>query len=394
MVADNDAGGITTYAATGAKFGFNLIWLLVLLGPVAYVVQEMTVRLGAVTKRGHAEAIFDAFGSFWGWFSLIDLGILDFLTMVTEFIGMTAALKIFGVPPILTVIGVSILMITIFMHGRYWTWEKVVLLFCGLNLIYVPAILLIHPDLSDVTKGLIPSIPISGFTGDFFFFFMANIGTTIAPWMIFFQQSSVVDKGMTEKDISFGKFDTAVGAFLTIVVAISCVILTGTLLFKPGGIDIESAAQAAIAIKGSSPIVGFALAIGLFDAGLLGAMCISLASSWAMGEVFGWAHSINNKVSEAPMFYVFYFLSLIFAGIVVIIPGAPLVLITLFVQVVAVTLLPAALVFLLLLLNNEEMMGKYKNTLMQNILGFLIVFTIIIVSTLYALSVIFPEMFK
>ena len=394
MVADNDAGGITTYAATGAKFGFNLIWLLVLLGPVAYVVQEMTVRLGAVTKRGHAEAIFDAFGSFWGWFSLIDLGILDFLTMVTEFIGMTAALKIFGVPPILTIIGVSILMISIFIHGRYWTWEKIVLLFCVLNLIYIPAILLIHPNFSDVTKGLIPSIPISGFTGDFFFFFMANIGTTIAPWMIFFQQSSVVDKGMTEKDISFGKFDTAVGAFFTVVVAIACVILTGTLLFKPGGIDIESAAQAAIAIMGSSPIVGSALAIGLFDAGLLGAMCISLASSWAMGEVFGWAHSINNKVSEAPMFYAFYFLSLIFAGIVVITPGAPLVLITLFVQVIAVTLLPAALVFLLLLLNNEEMMGKYKNTLMQNILGFLIVLTIIIVSTLYALSVIFPEMFK
>jgi len=157
MVADNDAGGITTYAATGAKFGFNLIWLLVLLGPVAYVVQEMTVRLGAVTKRGHAEAIFDAFGSFWGWFSLIDLGILDFLTMVTEFIGMTAALKIFGVPPMLTIIGVSILMIFIFIHGRYWTWEKIVLLFCVLNLIYIPAILLIHPNFSDVIKGLIPS---------------------------------------------------------------------------------------------------------------------------------------------------------------------------------------------------------------------------------------------
>jgi len=278
MVADNDAGSITTYTATGAKFGFNLIWLLVLLGPVAYVVLEMTVRLGAVTKRGHAEAIFDAFGSFWGWFSLIDLGILDFLTMVTEFIGMTAALQIFGVPPILTIIGVSILMISIFVHGRYWTWEKIVLLFCVLNLIYIPAILLIHPNFSDVIKGLIPIIPIGGFTGDFFFFFMANIGTTIAPWMIFFQQSSVVDKGMTEKDISFGKFDTAVGAFFTVVVAIACVIITGTLLFKPGGVDIESAAQAAIAIMGSSPLVGSALAIGLFDAGLLGAMCISLAS--------------------------------------------------------------------------------------------------------------------
>ena len=171
MVADNDAGSSTTYTATGAKIGFNLIWLLVLLGPVAYVVQEMTVRLGAVTKRGHAEAIFDAFGSFWGWFSLIDLGILDFLTMVTEFIGMTAALQIFGVPPILTIIGVSILMISIFMHGRYWTWEKIVLLFCGLNLIYIPAILLIHLNFNDVTKDLIPSIPISGFTGDFFLLF-------------------------------------------------------------------------------------------------------------------------------------------------------------------------------------------------------------------------------
>jgi Mn2+/Fe2+ NRAMP family transporter len=227
--------------------------------------------------------------------------------MVTEFIGMTAALQIFGVPPILTIIGVSILMISIFVHGRYWTWEKIVLLFCVLNLIYIPAILLIHPNFNDVIAGVVPRIPITGFTGDLLFFFMANIGTIIAPWMIFFQQSSVVDKGMTEKDISFGKFDTAVGAFFTVVVAIACVIITGMLLFKPGGIDIDSAAQAAIAIMGSSPIVGSALAIGLFDAGLLGAMCISLASSWAMGEVFGWAHSINNKVFRSPYVLCFLF---------------------------------------------------------------------------------------
>jgi Mn2+/Fe2+ NRAMP family transporter len=393
MVADNDAGGITTYAATGAKFGFSFIWFVILLGPVAYIVQEMTVRLGAVTKRGHAEAIFDAFGPFWGWFSLIDLGIVDFLTLITEFIGMTAALKIFGVPPIATVLGVSILMSAIVMQGRYWTWEKIVLLFCVLNLIYIPAALIIHPDIDAITKGLIPGFP-TGLTNDVFFFLMANIGTTIAPWMVFFQQSSVVDKGMTEKDIPFGKLDTAVGAFFTILVAVFCTILTGTLLFNPGGTNIESAAAAASAIMGSNPFVGSALAIGLFDAGLLGAICISLASSWAMGEVFGWAHSINNKPSDAPLFYVFYFLSLIGAGIVVLLPGAPLVLITLFVQVIAVTLLPAALVFLILLLNNEELMGKYKNTLMQNILGFSIVFLIILLSTLYALSVIFPEMFQ
>ncbi len=393
MVADNDAGGITTYAATGAKFGFSFIWFVILLGPVAYVVQEMTVRLGAVTKRGHAEAIFDAFGPFWGWFSLIDLGIVDFLTLVTEFIGMTAALKIFGVPPVATVVGVSALMIAIVMHGRYWTWEKIVLLFCGLNLIYVPAALLVKPDFSQVIGGLIPGFPY-GFTGEIFFFMMANIGTTIAPWMVFFQQSSVVDKGMTEKDIPFGKLDTAVGAFFTIIVAVFCMILTASLLYRPGGANIESAAEAAQTIIGSYPLVGTALAIGLFDAGLLGAICISLASSWAMGEVFGWAHSINNKLSDAPMFYAYYFLSLLGAGIIVLLPGAPLVLITLFVQVIAVTLLPAALVFLIVLLNSEELMGKYKNTLFQNILGFLIVLVIIILSTLYALSVLFPELFQ
>jgi Mn2+/Fe2+ NRAMP family transporter len=393
MVADNDAGGITTYAATGAKFGFSLIWFVILLGPIAYIVQEMTVRLGAVTKRGHAEAIFDAFGPFWGWFSLIDLGIVNFLTLVTEFIGMTAALKIFGVPPVITVIGVSILMSAIVMQGRYWTWEKIVLLFCVFNLIYIPAALIIHPDVEAITRGLIPSFP-EGLSNDIFFYLMANIGTTIAPWMIFFQQSSVVDKGMTEKDIAFGKLDTALGALFTILVAAFCIILTGTLLFKPGGANIESAAAAASAIMGSNPYVGSALAIGLFDAGLLGAICISLASSWAMGEVFGWAHSINNKPSDAPMFYVFYFLSLIGAGIIVLLPGAPLVLITLFVQVIAVTLLPAALVFLILLLNNEELMGKYKNTLIQNILGISIVLMIIILSSLYSLSVIFPEMFQ
>ncbi|MDP2796769.1 MAG: divalent metal cation transporter [Methanoregula sp.] len=133
MLADNDAGGITTYAVTGAKFGYGLIWFLVLLLPVAYVVQEMTVRLGAVTKRGHAEAIFDAFGSFWGWFSFIDLALVNWLTLVTEFIGMTAALAIFHIPPVVTVVIVSIVMMLMVLQGKYWTWEKIAILFASLN---------------------------------------------------------------------------------------------------------------------------------------------------------------------------------------------------------------------------------------------------------------------
>ena len=287
MVADNDAGGITTYAATGAKYGYHLIWFLLLLIPVAYYVQEMTVRLGAVTKRGLAEAIFDGFGAFWGWFALVDLMLVNWLTLVTEFIGMTAALQIFGVPPWLTVAGVVGLMAIIVINGRYWTWEKIALLFCALNLIYIPGAFMVNPSVSDILNdGLIPNFH-GGFNGQLFFFLMANIGTTIAPWMLFFQQSAVVDKGMQEKDIPWGKFDTLLGSALTVVVAIFIVIVTATTL---NGVDIESAGQAAEHLMQTDRYVGTFMAIGLFDAGLLGAICISLASSWAFGEIFGWAH--------------------------------------------------------------------------------------------------------
>lgn len=391
MVADNDAGGITTYAVTGARYGYSLMWFLVLLGPVAYYVQEMTVRLAAVTKRGHAEAIFDAFGSFWGWFSLLDLVLTDWMTMITEFIGMTAAMSIFGVPAWITVLCCWGIMGFMVLQGRYWTWEKLALIFCVVNLIYIPAAFLIHPSVKDIFLGMIPQLPKGGLTNDFFFLLMANIGTTIAPWMVFFQQSTVVDKGMQEKDIEWSKLDTAFGAVLTVLVAIFLIAVTGKLLY---GVNIESAAEAAVRLMPINKYVGTFVAIGLFDAGLLGAVCISLASSWAFGEVFGWAHSLNHKVREAPWFYAYYFFDLLLAGTVVLIPNAPLVLITLFVQVAATTLLPAALVFLLLLLNNEELMGKYKNTLFENIVNFGIVGALIIISTGYTLSVVFPNMLK
>jgi len=391
MVADNDAGGITTYAATGAKYGYHLIWFLLILIPVAYYVQEMTVRLGAVTKRGHAEAIFDGFGAFWGWFSLLDLMIVDWLTLVTEFIGMTAALAIFGVPPWLSVVAVIVLMAVIVLHGRYWTFEKLALLFCAFNLIYIPGAFLVHPSVRDVLhQGLIPNFA-GGFNGQLFFFLMANIGTTIAPWMLFFQQSAVVDKGMLEKDIPWGRFDTLLGSIVTVVVAVFIVVVTGTVL---PGVDIDSAAQAAAELMKTDRYVGAFLAIGLFDAGLLGAICISLASSWAFGEIFGWAHSLNTKIRQAPWFYATYFFMLVTAGLVVLIPHAPLVLITLFVQVIAVTLLPAALVFLILLLNDRTAVGEYCNTPAQNLVGGLIVVSIVVLSTLYGITVMFPNLIQ
>jgi Mn2+/Fe2+ NRAMP family transporter len=220
---------------------------------------------------------------------------------------------------------------------------------------------------------------------------MANIGTTIAPWMIFFQQSAVVDKGLKEKDIKWERLDTFLGSIWTIIIGIALIIITGTLL--PGS-PVESAAEVALKLLPLNRYVGTFIAIGLFDAGFLGAVCISLASSWALGEVFGWSHSLNNKVSQAPWFYLFRLVVLGIAGIIVLIPNAPLILITLFVQVIAVTLLPAALTFLLLLLNQEEEVGKYKNTLFQNIVASIIIIVIIILSTLYGVSALFPQWFR
>jgi Mn2+/Fe2+ NRAMP family transporter len=391
MVADNDAGGITTYAVTGAKFAYSFIWFEFLLLPVAYVCQEMTVRLGAVTKRGHAEAIFDAFGSFWGWFSLTDLTLTDWLTTVTEFIGMTAALSIFNIPPPLTVLGAIIVTMAMVLSGRYWTWEKIVLAFCVLNLIYIPAAILVNPPLPAILReGVIPGFPY-GLTNDVFFFLMANVGTTIAPWMIFFQQSAVVDKGLKERDIHWERLDTAIGSCFTIAVGVFIIIVTATLI---PGVNVQSAAEAAVKLLPIHPTVGTLMVIGLFDAGLLGAICISLTSSWAFGEVFGWAHSLNQRIGQAPWFFLFRLVILVTAGTVVLIPGAPLILITLFVQVIAVTLLPAALVFLILLLNQDDLVGKYKNTRLLNVIGSVIVGGIIVLSTLFGISALFPEFFR
>jgi NRAMP (natural resistance-associated macrophage protein)-like metal ion transporter len=403
MVADNDAGGISTYAVTGSKYGFSLLWVFVLLVPMAYFVQEMTVRLGAVTKRGHAEAIFDGFGPFWGWFSLIDLAVVNWLTLITEYIGMTAAMSLFGVPPVVTCVVVTAVMLAVVVSGKYWTFERVTLLFCVFNLVYIPAAFWAMetptaPAWSKVFEGFyMPHA--SGFSPDLLFILLANVGTTIAPWQIVFQQSAVVDKGLDVHDIKFGKWDTLVGATLTCIVAVFIIIVTGAAFhYHQPPIVIEDARQTADALRpllpaGEGELARKLFAIGLFDAGFLGALCISLSTSWAFGEVFGWAHSLNTRIKDAPWFYLLYLVMLVTAGAVVLIPGAPLVTITMYVQVVAVTLLPSLLVFLLLLLNDEGHMGEHVNTRWQNTVNWSIVLVISVMSTMLAFTTLFPGLF-
>ena len=414
MVADNDAGGISTYAQTGAKTGFSLLWAFIILVPMAYYVQEMTVRLGAVTKRGHAEAIFDGFGKFWGWFSIFDLALINWLTLVTEYIGMTQAMRLFNIPEWLTFLSVTLLLFGIVISGRYWTFEKVTLFFCLFNLVYIPAAIWamhtgnVKEGWSAVAQGFYH--PHFTFTNTFapvalITLIMANIGTTITPWQIFFQQSAVVDKGMDVKQIKYGRIDTFFGAFMTCAVAAFIIIATaGVFHFNPDPDlkwrTIDSAARTAAAMPEVMPNAHWGqwartlFAIGLFDAGLLGALCISLATSWALGEVFGWAHSLNRSVREAPWFYVAYVLMLLSAGVVSLISSVELQnIVTIFVQVVAVTLLPAALTFLILLLNDKPLMGAHVNTRWQNVANWSITIFVIVMSTTYGLSVLFPEMF-
>jgi len=408
MVADNDAGGISTYAQTGAKTGFSLLWTFIILVPMAYYVQEMTVRLGAVTKRGHAEAIFDGFGKFWGWFSLFDLALINWLTLVTEYIGMTQAMRIFGVPEWITFLVVTALLTAIVVSGRYWTFEKITFFFCAFNLVYIPAAFWamktgnVQEGWGAVAAGFIPNartgLPLAALVT----LIMANIGTTITPWQIFFQQSAVVDKGTDIRDIKYGKIDTLVGAFMTCIVAAFIIIATAGVFFHhPGGaIVVESAAQTAEQMPAVMPPgthwglwAKTLFAIGLFDAGFLGALCISLSTSWALGEVLGWAHSLNTSVREAPWFYAAYVVMLLAAGMVSVVASIAVQnMITIFVQVVAVTLLPTTLVFLILLLNDKPLMGAHTNTRWQNIVNWSIVVFVIVMSTLYGVSVLFPDL--
>jgi Mn2+/Fe2+ NRAMP family transporter len=329
---------------------------------------------------------------------VFDLAVVSWLTLVTEYIGMTAAMSIFGVPEWITFLAVTGVLTAVVMTGSYWTFEKLTLLFCAFNLVYIPAAFWAMrnpgvPGWGAVAEGFFsPDFP-GGLSAGLLFVILANIGTTVTPWQIFFQQSSIVDKGLDIKHIKFGRWDTFVGSFVTCLVAAFIIIATGAAFhFHHPPVMVEDAKQTAEAIAplipGHGRLARTLFAIGLFDAGFLGALCISLSSSWAVGELFGWAHSLNRSVRDAPWFYVAYLAMLLTSGAIVLIPGAPLVQITMYVQIAAVTLLPATLIFLILVLNDEGFMGEHRNTRAQNIVNGTI--ALILISTVFALSTLFP----
>jgi Mn2+/Fe2+ NRAMP family transporter len=397
FLGENDAPSMLSYAATGAQYGIGFFVPFILLTfLMGFVVQEMTVRLGAVTHRGHAELIFDRFGRFWGRFSMGDLVIGNFLTLVTEFIGIRAGLGFFGVPPLAAVSGALLLVCGVILTHRYWTWERITLGLAAFNGLFVPAALLAHPQWGAIGRSLVtwsPLPPGGLFKPDTFLIIMADIGATVTPWMLFFQQSAVVDKGLQARDIRAGRTDTLLGTLLAATFGIATVVATAPLFAKGINASDYQAAQFAQALQPLIGRVGATLfALGIFEAGLVAAMTISTSSAYAFGEVLGTPHSLNRPLWEGWGFYGVLLGSACAAAALVLIPHAPLVYIVLIVNVIAVLAMPPALLFLVLLVNDPAVMGEHVNSRWANIAIVAVTVVLVLAGLGFGLVTVFPRL--
>lgn len=393
MLGDNDAGGVITYIQTGASYGFGVfIPLIFVLGGIAYVVQEMTVRLGAVTRRGHAELIWKRYGPYWGAFSLVDLVVANFLTLITEFIGIRVAAEAFGIPPALAVASAVAFIAGTLIFLRYWTWERIALGVALVNLVFVPIAIMAHPDWRAVAASFVHWRVPNFMSASFLILVSANIGTTIAPWQLFFQQSSVVDKGLTLKDIPAGRRDTALGVIGMMAVALAIIVLAAQYIHGLPGADNFQIAQVLSTLHHRlGGAIATLFAVGLMEAGLIAAIVITASTSWAVGEALDLPRSINEPPKQALTFYLPGIIATAFAGAIVLLPHVPLGFLNLTVQVVATVFMPAAMLFLLMLLNDQELMGTYVNSRRRNVLSIAIMMVLIICNVLYATATIFPH---
>jgi Mn2+/Fe2+ NRAMP family transporter len=394
MEADNDAGAVSTYMQAGGQYGLHLLWLLVVLLPICYFVQEMVARLGIATGKGHAAMIYERFGKWWGHFSLIDLLAVNFLTLITEFASISLALSALGVSPYISVpvsaIGLTMMVVT----GSYLRWERIVIVLCLMDLTWFVLAYMVHPHWAAVAhNSIVPTMPAGGITSSLVFLVIAIVGTTIAPWQLFFQQSCVAEKRLRFADLKWARLDTLIGAIFTVCVA-GAMMLVGNYGLEHK-IVFQDPAQLAIAL---GPIAGKFVRNGLLllmvNAAVLGTTAISLASAWAYGEVKGWEHSLHKKVREAPGFYATYVACVGGAAGIVLIPHVPLQLVIISVQVFAGLILPSAIIFLQLLLNDRELLGdRWVNRPWNNYINWTIILVLFALSLLLAAQVILPNLF-
>jgi Mn2+/Fe2+ NRAMP family transporter len=394
MVGDNDAGAFATYGQAGQNYGTTLLWTLALLIPVLYVNQEMVLRLGAVTGVGHARLIFERFGKFWGAFSVIDLLVLNALTIVTEFIGISFALDYLGLDKTTGVIVSAALVMLAVSTGDFRRFERFAMVLVGASLLLIPIYFMAHPPFAQVARDfLVPRMPEGGKLSDVMLLIIGIVGTTVAPWQLFFQQSYVVDKRITPRFIRYERLDLWLGIALVIMGAAAIMAFTAATFAGQAefGNFTDAGGIAAGIGKYVGKTAGVMFAIALIDAALIGASAVSLATAYAIGDVFSARHSLHRKVTDAKGFYAVYCGLIVIAAAIVLIPGSPLGLLTLAVQVLAGVLLPSATVFLLLLCNDKPVLGPWVNNRWLNYFTGAIIAVLVILSIILTVSVLFPD---
>ena len=393
MVGDNDAGGVATYSQAGQNYGTSLLWVLLLLVPVLIVNQEMVVRLGAVTGVGHARLINERFGRFWGWFSVGDLFLLNFLTIVTEFIGVSLSLGYFGVSQYVAVPLAALALLAITMRGSFRFWERSMFVFVFANLLVIPLFFMARPHAGSIAHDfVVPGIQ-GGANSTSVLLIIAMVGTTVAPWQLFFQQSNVIDKRITPRWINYERLDTWIGA-LVVVIGAAALICVSAFAFAHTpyfGQFTDAGATASALDQTLGSTAGAFFAIVLLNASLIGAGALTLSTSYAFGDVFGARSSLHRSFREAKLFYGIFAGLIAGAAAIVLIPGAPLGVITEAVQALAGVLLPSASVFLLLLCNDREVLGPWRNRTWLNALATVIVAVLVLLSLILMATTVFPS---
>jgi Mn2+/Fe2+ NRAMP family transporter len=395
MCGDNDAGAFSTYGQAGQNYGTRLLWTLLLLVPVLYVNQEMVLRLGAVTGVGHARLILERFGKFWGAFSVIDLFILNALTIVTEFIGITLAAGYLGVPKLVAVAFAAVVIIAAAFTGSFRRFERIAVTFCAGSLLLIPLFLLAHPPAAQMAHGfVVPGLPGgSGQMATVMLLIIGIVGTTVAPWQLFFQQSYVIDKRITPRFMRYEKADLWIGIVIVVIggaalMGATAAAFAGT---KGAGNFTDSAGLAHGIAAYAGRVAGVVFAIALLDAAIIGAFAVSLSSAYAIGDVLGLKHSLHRGFRQAKGFYAVYAALIAGAATIVLIPGSPLGLLTEGVQVLAGVLLPSATVFLLLLCNDRAVLGPWVNSRGTNLFTSGVIAVLITLSVVLTASVLFPS---
>jgi Mn2+/Fe2+ NRAMP family transporter len=362
--AGNDSGGISTYSAAGARFGYQMLWMIFVMTFSLVIVQEMAARMGAVTGKGFAALIRERFGVRLALFAMVCLLASNAATSVAEFAGIAASLGLFGVSKYIAVPLMAVVVWTLVTRGNFSVVEKILLVLSAVFLSYIVAGFMARPDWGVVLRATV--IPQFTWTPAFVSLVIATIGTTIAPWMQFFVQSNMVDKGATVADLKWQRVDVMGGAVSANVVAWFIIMTTGTVLY-PQGIQATDAAQAAQAL---APLAGsFAtvlFAIGLFGASTLAAAVLPLTAAYAICEAFGWEAGVNRSWSEAPAFNGIFTFVIFFGAAVILIPNVNLVGIMIFSQVINGVLLPFLLIFMMVLVNDKRLMGTHTNGMIYN----------------------------